>query len=151
METVRLDQKPQAVGAALSPSRWLTLVRRVTGPIWLRIGFVAVLTVPGGRTGAPVQVTHFAGLGARGFSMLGWSFLAVCALDALAGIWLWEWRRRGARLGMATNPLALIPWGWLCPAVPPRRRPDTPRPDLGRAREPAMSLGTAIQGELDEK
>ena len=50
----------------------------------------------------------FEGLGAERFSMLGWSFVAVCALDALAGIWLWQGRGRGARLGMATSPLALI-------------------------------------------
>jgi len=50
----------------------------------------------------------FEGLGAERFSMLGWSFVAVCALDALAGIWLWQGRRRGARLGMVTSSLALI-------------------------------------------
>ena len=54
-----MDQRPQVVSAALSPSRSLALIRRVAGPIWLRIGFVAVLTVPGRRTGAPVQVTLF--------------------------------------------------------------------------------------------
>jgi hypothetical protein len=32
----------------------------------------------------------------------------VCALDALAGIWLWQGRRRGARLGMVMSPLAFI-------------------------------------------
>jgi hypothetical protein len=50
----------------------------------------------------------FEGLGAERFSMLGWSFVAVCALDALAGVWLWQGQRRGARLGMLTSPLALI-------------------------------------------
>jgi hypothetical protein len=50
----------------------------------------------------------FEGLGATRFSMLGWSFVAVCAMDALAGIWLWEGRRRGARLGMVTSPLAFV-------------------------------------------
>src|ERR671919_1289884 len=54
-----MDQRPQVVSAARSPSRSLALIRRVAGPIWLRIGFVAVLTVPGRRTGAPVQVTLF--------------------------------------------------------------------------------------------
>ena len=54
-----MDQRPQVVRAARSPSRSLALIRRVAGPIWLRIGFVAVLTVPGRRTGAPVQVTLF--------------------------------------------------------------------------------------------
>jgi len=42
----------QIVSAALSPGRSLALIRRVAGPIWLRVGFVAILTVPGRRTGA---------------------------------------------------------------------------------------------------
>jgi hypothetical protein len=50
----------------------------------------------------------FEGLGAGRFAMLGWSFVAVCAMDALAGVWLWQGRRRGARLGMVTSPLALL-------------------------------------------
>ena len=50
----------------------------------------------------------FEGLGAERFSMLGWSFVAVCALDTLAGFLLWQGRRRGARLGMVTSPLAFI-------------------------------------------
>ena len=67
----------------------------------------------------------FEGLGAGRFSMLGWSFVAVCALDALAGIWLWRGRRRGARLGIVTSPLALILGGgfalpFLLVAVPIR-------------------------------
>jgi deazaflavin-dependent oxidoreductase (nitroreductase family) len=54
-----VDPRPHRVSASLSPSRSLALMRRVVGPIWLRMGFVAVLTVPGRRTGAPVQVTLF--------------------------------------------------------------------------------------------
>jgi len=54
-----MDQPPQVVSTALAPSRSLALIRRVAGPIWLRIGFVSVLTVPGRRTGAPAQVTLF--------------------------------------------------------------------------------------------
>ena len=50
----------------------------------------------------------FEEFGAGRFSMLGWSLVAVCALDVLAGIWLWQGRRRGARLGMLTSPLALL-------------------------------------------
>lgn len=53
-----MDQGPHAANA-LSRSRSLALIRRVAGPIWLRIGFVAVLTVPGRRTGAPIRVTLF--------------------------------------------------------------------------------------------
>ena len=54
-----MAQRPPVVSAALSPSRSLALIRRIAGPIWLRIGFVAILTVPGRRSGAPVQVTLF--------------------------------------------------------------------------------------------
>jgi hypothetical protein len=50
----------------------------------------------------------FERLGAERFLILGWSFVAVCALDTVAGIWLWQGHRRGATLGMATSPLGLI-------------------------------------------
>lgn len=42
------------------------------------------------------------------FAALGWALVGVCALDVLAGIWLWQGRRRGFRLGMATNGPALL-------------------------------------------
>jgi hypothetical protein len=94
---------------------------RVAGAVYLALGI-------GFGAGAVVTLLHFArhgelpmtpwgfrslsgpfeALGAGPFSMLGWSFAAVCALDTLAGIWLWQGRRRGARLGMATSPLAFI-------------------------------------------
>jgi hypothetical protein len=49
----------------------------------------------------------FESLGRDAFTGLGWALVAVCALDVLAGIWLWQGKRRGARLGLATTPLAL--------------------------------------------
>lgn len=49
----------------------------------------------------------FEQLGPRGFTALGGALVAVCALDVLAGIWLWQGRRLGARLGLATSPFAL--------------------------------------------
>ena len=52
-----MDQRPQIVSGAIAPSRSLALIRRVARPIWLRLGFVSVLTVPGRRSGAPIQVT----------------------------------------------------------------------------------------------
>ncbi len=52
-----MDERPEVVGAALSPSRSLTLIRRVARPIWLRVGLAAVLQVPDRRSGTPVQVT----------------------------------------------------------------------------------------------
>jgi deazaflavin-dependent oxidoreductase (nitroreductase family) len=47
---------PEAVAAKVSRSRAIALSRRFLGPIWLRVGFTALLTVPGRRTGAPHEV-----------------------------------------------------------------------------------------------
>ena len=49
----------------------------------------------------------FEQLGAERFSALGWGLVAVCALDTLAGVWLWQGHRRGATLGLVTTPPAL--------------------------------------------
>jgi hypothetical protein len=38
---------------------------------------------------------------------LGWTLVGSSVLDVVAGIWLWEGRRRGAILGLATAPLSL--------------------------------------------
>jgi hypothetical protein len=50
----------------------------------------------------------FETLGTVGFTALGWVFVGVCALESLAGVWLWQGRRRGATVGLATTPLALL-------------------------------------------
>ena len=42
-------------------------------------------------------------LGPVPFMALGWALVAVCALDVVAGRWLRQGRRRGLRLGVATN------------------------------------------------
>ena len=49
----------------------------------------------------------FEKLGPDAFTALGWALVGVCALEVVAGAWLWQGRRRGARLGLATMPLAL--------------------------------------------
>jgi hypothetical protein len=49
----------------------------------------------------------FERLGSERFAALGWSLVGVCALDVLAGIWLWQGRRRGLRLGLATTAPAI--------------------------------------------
>ena len=49
----------------------------------------------------------FEQLGPGPFTALGWALVGVCVLDVVAGIWLWQGRRRGAWLGLATTPLAL--------------------------------------------
>ena len=40
------------------------------------------------------------------FAALAWALIGVCALDVVAGTWLWQGRRRGAALGLVTAPLA---------------------------------------------
>jgi hypothetical protein len=49
----------------------------------------------------------FEELGPAAFTALGWALVGVCMLDVVAGVWLWQGRRRGAWLGFATTPLAL--------------------------------------------
>ena len=50
----------------------------------------------------------FEALGRDAFIALGWALVAVCALDVLAGVWIWQGKRRGARLGLATTPFVLL-------------------------------------------
>jgi hypothetical protein len=49
----------------------------------------------------------FEQLGGAAFTGLGWVLVAVSALDVLAGVGIWRGKRRGARLGVATAPLAV--------------------------------------------
>ena len=49
----------------------------------------------------------FEQLGPEAFFALGWTFVGVCAADVAAGVGLWRGRRWGARMGLATSPLAL--------------------------------------------
>ncbi len=50
------------------------------------------------------------------FSALGWALIGVCALDVLAGMWLWQGRRKGAVLGLVTNvPAFLLSIGFALP------------------------------------
>jgi hypothetical protein len=49
----------------------------------------------------------FEQLGEEAFTTLGWALTGICALDVVAGVWLWRGRRRGALLSLATTPVAL--------------------------------------------
>ena len=49
----------------------------------------------------------FEQLGPGGFTILGSALVGVCALQVVAGVLLWQGRRRGAQLALATTPLAL--------------------------------------------
>jgi hypothetical protein len=44
-------------------------------------------------------------LSAEQFNALGWALVGVCALDVVAGAWLWQGQRRGLALGIATAPM----------------------------------------------
>jgi hypothetical protein len=50
----------------------------------------------------------FERLGQERFAALGSAFVGVCVLDAIAGIWLIQGRRRGAALGLSLTPVALV-------------------------------------------
>jgi hypothetical protein len=50
----------------------------------------------------------FEQLGQERFAALGWALVAACALDTVAGVWLWQGRRRGARLAIATTPAQIV-------------------------------------------
>ena len=50
----------------------------------------------------------FEQLDPRLLQALGWTLVGVCALDVLAGVWLWQGRTWGARLGLATDAPALV-------------------------------------------
>ena len=50
----------------------------------------------------------FESLPAGSFAALGWGLVATCAVDVLAGLWLWQGRRRGAALGLTTNLVGLV-------------------------------------------
>lgn len=52
-----MDEAAQGVSAALAPTRPVALIRRMAGPIWSRVGIVAVLEVPGRRSGTPLKVS----------------------------------------------------------------------------------------------
>ena len=49
----------------------------------------------------------FEQLGPGAFTVLGSALVGVCVLQVVGGAWLWQGRRRGAQLALATTPLAL--------------------------------------------
>ena len=50
----------------------------------------------------------FEELGQDAFITLGWALVIVCALDVLAGVWIWRGNRRGGQLALATTPFVFI-------------------------------------------
>jgi hypothetical protein len=51
-----MEQGTQSASKALAPTRGVALLRRIAGPIWQRVGIVAVLTVADRRTGTTRHV-----------------------------------------------------------------------------------------------
>jgi deazaflavin-dependent oxidoreductase (nitroreductase family) len=49
-------ERAEAAGRALAPTRGVALIRRLAGPIWLRVGIAALIYVPGRRTGIAQRV-----------------------------------------------------------------------------------------------
>jgi hypothetical protein len=60
----------------------------------------------------------FEQLGPASFTALGWTLVGVCAIDVVAGIWLWQGRRRGLVLGLATDlPAFVLGLGFALPLL----------------------------------
>jgi hypothetical protein len=58
----------------------------------------------------------FENLSTGQFTALGWALVGTCALDVVAGAWLWQGRRRGAILGLITAlPAFLLSIGFALP------------------------------------
>jgi deazaflavin-dependent oxidoreductase (nitroreductase family) len=83
-----MDERTEVVGAALSPSRTLTLIRRVARPIWLRVGIAAILEVPDRRSGTPIHVT-----------LIPWEVDGTLYLMSQYGITQWVRNLRAAGRG----------------------------------------------------
>jgi len=78
------------------------------GSVPTLVHFASVGELPMSPFGFRSLAGPFEQLGPERFLLLGWTLVAVCAVDALAGIWLWQGRRRGLWLGLATDPPAFI-------------------------------------------
>ena len=50
----------------------------------------------------------FEELGTVWFSVLGWVFVGVCAMETSAGWRLWQGQRRGTTIGLLTTPLVTV-------------------------------------------
>ena len=106
-------------GTRESPHRRLPLTIRVAAFLYLfqsvafgaSVPFVLAYLERTGELPMTFWFRSMAGpfeqLGPEAFSVLGWTFVGVCAADVVAGLGLWRGRRWGASLGLATSPLAL--------------------------------------------
>ena len=106
-------------GASDSPRLCLPMTIRVAALLFLFLGVAFGASVPFvlahldryGELPMTFWFRSMAGpfeqLGPEAFIALGWTFVGVCAADVVAGLGLWRGRRWGARMGLATSPVAL--------------------------------------------
>ena len=60
----------------------------------------------------------FVQLGPDRLTALGWTLVALSSIDVVAGIWLWQRRLRGFRLGLATDlPVFVLGLGFALPLL----------------------------------
>jgi hypothetical protein len=78
------------------------------GAVWTMRHYAEHGELPMTPWGFRSMAGPFESLPGAPFTALGWGLAMTCALDVLAGAWLWQGRRRGAILGLATNPVALV-------------------------------------------
>lgn len=108
------SQQPVPDRATVSPALRAAGVAYLASAIGFGVGAIVSLVYLA-RSGelpmTPFGFRAFSGpfesLGVTRFSLLGWTFAGLCAIESLAGVWLWQGRRRGANLGLATTPLSI--------------------------------------------
>ena len=83
---------------------------RGSHPLALSIDHVVPIIAKGDDSLANLQVAHLGCNAAKGSSLPACSALVgVCAMNVVAGIWLWHGRRRGAVLALATSSARSLP------------------------------------------
>ena len=106
------------VGQALAPSgaalRAAALIHVALG-LGFGLGTVWTLDHFGRHGELPLTPWGFRSLAgpfevlpASQFVALGWALVTACALDVVAGLWLWQARRRGAVLGLVTGAVQFV-------------------------------------------
>lgn len=89
------------------------------------VGSVPVLAHFAGRGELPMSpfgwrymAGPFVQLGAEAFTVLGWTLVGLSWIDVAAGVWLWQGRRRGFRIGLATDlPVFVLGLGFELPLL----------------------------------
>jgi hypothetical protein len=84
---------------------------------------IAIRLLQGGELPRMFGFTAFGGpferFGTQTLAVLLIAFALVCALEALAGLWLWNGQRAGGILGLALLPIDAIFWFGFALPIPP--------------------------------